>query len=251
MHSVISLSPHLPGEEPVFFKSATAQEITPATSRLPKIAGNKLFFIYGRAGCGKTHTLNALTDALESEANVDAFPPTGLLLNSVDVIIWDEISMQYRFAIECVERTFVLNKNVRLDAGEAEYAAWLFAVGEGRNFDVDDESIELPHSMCMGTEQAVIDWLYRDEILDKLDELGKVALLTEGDGVDGLPYDNEEYFHKLAPPSLPPYVLKLKFPVRLSFYMTINKSQGQTFDKVGVILRTPSFAHGSTYVALS
>ncbi|VDK72257.1 unnamed protein product [Cylicostephanus goldi] len=44
---------------------------------------------------------------------------------------------------------------------------------------------------------------------------------------------------------------RLQFPIRLAFCLTVNKSQGQTFDKVGVILRTPSFAHGSTYVALS
>ena len=33
--------------------------------------------------------------------------------------------------------------------------------------------------------------------------------------------------------------------------MTINKAQGQTFDKVGLCLRRPCFAHGQLYVALS
>jgi ATP-dependent exoDNAse (exonuclease V) alpha subunit len=33
--------------------------------------------------------------------------------------------------------------------------------------------------------------------------------------------------------------------------MTINKSQGQTFDIVGVDLRHPVFTHGQLYVALS
>jgi ATP-dependent DNA helicase PIF1 len=33
--------------------------------------------------------------------------------------------------------------------------------------------------------------------------------------------------------------------------MTINKSQGQTFDKVGINLRTPVFSHGQLYVAFS
>ena len=33
--------------------------------------------------------------------------------------------------------------------------------------------------------------------------------------------------------------------------MTINKSQGQTFDKIGILLRTPVFAHGQLYVAIS
>lgn len=33
--------------------------------------------------------------------------------------------------------------------------------------------------------------------------------------------------------------------------MTINKAQGQSFDKVGIILPQPVFAHGQLYVALS
>ena len=42
-----------------------------------------------------------------------------------------------------------------------------------------------------------------------------------------------------------------QYPVRLSFAMTINKSQGQTFRKVGILLDKPVFAHGQLYVALS
>lgn len=33
--------------------------------------------------------------------------------------------------------------------------------------------------------------------------------------------------------------------------MTINKSQGQTFNKVGIFLRGPVFTHGQLYVAAS
>ena len=44
---------------------------------------------------------------------------------------------------------------------------------------------------------------------------------------------------------------RYQFPFRLAFAMTINKSQGQTFDKIGVLLRTPVFAHGQLYVAIS
>jgi ATP-dependent DNA helicase PIF1 len=42
-----------------------------------------------------------------------------------------------------------------------------------------------------------------------------------------------------------------QFPVRVAFALTINKSQGQTLDHVGVYLRCPIFAHGHLYVALS
>jgi hypothetical protein len=50
---------------------------------------------------------------------------------------------------------------------------------------------------------------------------------------------------------LPFHFRRKQFPVRLSFAMTINKSQGQTFEKVGVHLEKPVFTHGQLYVAFS
>lgn len=44
---------------------------------------------------------------------------------------------------------------------------------------------------------------------------------------------------------------RVQFPLILAFAMTINKSQGQTFQRVGVLLKEPVFTHGQLYVAAS
>eukprot|EP00501_MAST-03F_sp_TOSAG23-6_P001966 GSMAST32.ASY1.ANO1.2050.1 assembled CDS len=49
-----------------------------------------------------------------------------------------------------------------------------------------------------------------------------------------------------------PFTLRRRqFPIRLAFAMTINKSQGQTLERVGIYLPKGVFAHGQMYVALS
>ena len=51
--------------------------------------------------------------------------------------------------------------------------------------------------------------------------------------------------------TIPFKIERRQFPVIPAFAMTINKSQGQSFDKVGIYLPDPVFAHGQLYVAFT
>lgn len=56
---------------------------------------------------------------------------------------------------------------------------------------------------------------------------------------------------RMIPTDLPFQFKRLQFPVKVSFAITINKSQGQTYNFVGVDLRSDCFSHGQLYVGLS
>ena len=46
-------------------------------------------------------------------------------------------------------------------------------------------------------------------------------------------------------------MIRKQFPLRLSYAITVNKSQGQEYERVLYDVREDAFAHGHTYVAFS
>ena len=101
-------------------------------------------------------------------------------------------------------------------------------------------NMDLEEGLCNGVRMKVVN-MKEDVILCQL--------------ISGPKKGNEVMIHRiinLASSRLIPFTLvRYQFPLILSYAMTINKSQGQTFDRVGVYLDQPVFTHGQLYVAFS
>ncbi|XP_058732927.1 uncharacterized protein LOC131604509 [Vicia villosa] len=79
--------------------------------------------------------------------------------------------------------------------------------------------------------------------------------VIEASIIAGKSCGNQVYIPRMdMSPSQSPWPFKLnrrQFPIILSYAMTINKSQGQSLDTVGLYLPRDVFTHGQIYVALS
>lgn len=100
-------------------------------------------------------------------------------------------------------------------------------------------NLSINEGLCNGTRLMIIELT---------DHLLKCKILT-GDKVGDIVFLNRI---TLYCENVYPFTFKRRqFPIKLAFAMTINKSQGQTFDKVELDLRKDVFNHGQLYVAFS
>uniref|UniRef100_A0A0D3E8T9 ATP-dependent DNA helicase n=1 Tax=Brassica oleracea var. oleracea TaxID=109376 RepID=A0A0D3E8T9_BRAOL len=82
---------------------------------------------------------------------------------------------------------------------------------------------------------------------DKAEVIAKASLIIW----DEAPMMNKHCFEALDHTRLPFKMRRRQFPLKVAFAMTINKSQGQSLERVGLFLSRPVFSHGQLYVAFS
>ena len=101
-------------------------------------------------------------------------------------------------------------------------------------------NLDAAHGVCNGSRGILTHWANRVLEVQLLtgEHAGKKVFIPR---ISNQPTEDQVAFK----------FTRKQFPVRLCFAMTINKSQGQSVEHVGLDLRSPVFTHGQFYVGVS
>lgn len=123
------------------------------------------------------------------------------------------------------------------------------------------KNVDVDQRLCNGT-RLVVQRVRANELI--CTRLGSPSLVTVTLSQFRTTHQLTSYDKRSSPLPLPDFdektgraliyfLVRKQFPIRLAFAMTITKSQGQTFDKVGLYLPrfNSIFTHGHLYTALS
>ncbi|XP_042972765.1 uncharacterized protein LOC122304568 [Carya illinoinensis] len=163
-----------------------------------------------------------------STCNVSKQGNLAKLLRLAKLIIWDEAPMSTKHSIEALDKMLQDINDTDLPFGGkvivfgGDFRQVLPVIRNSRKEQQIDSSLASSYLCCNLIDARISSGHHSGKRVF----IPRIAFLPETTENNGFPFK------------------RTQFPVRLSFAMTVNKSQEQTLNSVGIYLPEPVFSHG-------